>query len=58
MSIAKGPCGRCGRTPASGYASAWSEATGEIWFCHGDDDDSPTCYERSEWESRDPDWMG
>lgn len=41
-----GPCARCGRTPATGYASYWSAKTGELWLCHGDDDESPTCYEQ------------
>ena len=44
-----GPCGLCGKDPATGYASEWSEATGEVWYCHGDDDESPTCYERRAW---------
>lgn len=44
-----GPCGLCGKDPASGYANEWSAATGEVWYCHGDDDESPTCYERRAW---------
>lgn len=44
---AKGPCARCGKNPAAGYASTWSQADGEKWYCHGDDDESPTCYEQA-----------
>lgn len=40
-----GPCYRCGRTPAAGFASIWTAAEGERWYCHGDDDEWPTCYE-------------
>lgn len=39
------PCYRCGKNPAEGFASIWTQATGERWYCHGDDDESPTCYE-------------
>ena len=39
------PCYRCGKNPAEGFASVWTAATGERWYCHGDDDESPTCYE-------------
>jgi hypothetical protein len=45
--VAAGPCGLCGKDPAAGYASTWTRAGGETWYCHGDDDESPTCYERS-----------
>lgn len=38
------PCFRCGKNPAEGFASVWTAATGERWYCHGDDDD-PSCYE-------------
>lgn len=37
-------CGLCGRE-ATGFASAW-EDSGEVRYCHGDDDPEPTCYER------------
>lgn len=40
----KHQCGLCGRRPATGHARI--DLT---WFCHGDDDPSPTCYERSQW---------
>lgn len=46
---APGPCSLCGKDPATGYASEWSAATGERWYCHGDDDQAPTCYERRGW---------
>lgn len=39
-----GPCYRCGKNPAEGYASIWTPEHGQRWFCHGDDDDDPTCY--------------
>lgn len=41
-----GPCARCGKDPAEGFASTWNATDGEQWLCHGDDDESPTCYER------------
>lgn len=41
-----GPCVRCGRNPAAGYASYYTRETGEMWFCHGDDDEEQTCYEQ------------
>lgn len=25
----------------------WTAAEGETWYCHGDDDETPTCYERA-----------
>lgn len=34
-----------GKNPAEGFASIWTATTGERWYCHGDDDESPTCYE-------------
>lgn len=40
-------CGLCGEE-AAGYASVWSAKLGETWFCHGDDDSEPTCYERGQ----------
>ena len=33
----------CGVDPAAGFASI-----GDDFYCHGDDDVSPTCYERSQ----------
>lgn len=39
-------CYRCGR-PATGYASVWTATEGERFYCHGDDDETPTCYERT-----------
>lgn len=45
---ARGPCVKCGRNPAAGYASVWTAATGEQWYCHGDDDEEATCYETSQ----------
>jgi hypothetical protein len=41
-------CHYCGKEPADGFASVWSAATGERWYCHGDDTDEPlTCYEKA-----------
>lgn len=37
--FAPGPCKRCGRNPAVGYASVDDD-----WYCHGDCDAEPTCY--------------
>lgn len=36
-------CGFCGIDPAKGYATL-----NAIRFCHGDEDTSPTCYERAQ----------
>lgn len=36
-------CGRCGK-PATGFATI-----GDQRFCHGDHDETPTCYERATW---------
>lgn len=53
---AGGPCGLCGRRPASGYASSWTQSAGEVWYCH--EGASPTCYERHDWPDGDlPEWM-
>lgn len=41
-----GPCARCGQDPAEGFASIWTAATGERWYCHGDD--GPSCYAPTE----------
>lgn len=41
-----GPCGICRRDPAAGLASMWTPEGGQVWLCHGDEDDSPTCYEQ------------
>jgi hypothetical protein len=38
------PCYRCGKNPAEGFASVWTAKDGERWYCHGDDDEDPTCY--------------
>lgn len=42
------PCHRCGKDPADGYASVWTAAEGERWYCHGDDDEGASCYERQQ----------
>ena len=42
-----GPCGNCHRDPATGHACMWTPAGGQVWLCHGDDDESPTCYEQA-----------
>lgn len=41
----KRACGLCGADPATGHASI-----NDVWYCHGDDDATPTCYERSQWQ--------
>mgnify|MGYP003329086925 CR=1 FL=1 len=38
-----GKCVVCGREPSAGYAKI-----GAGWYCHGDEDVRPTCYERSQ----------
>ncbi len=38
-------CHLCGQ-PAKGYASIWTADRGELWYCHGDDEDE-SCYERA-----------
>lgn len=40
-------CGRCGHE-AAGHASVWTKATGDVPYCHGDDDVEATCYERAQ----------
>lgn len=45
----KRTCHICGNE-ATGYASIWTAKTGTRWYCHGDDDETPTCYERGTWE--------
>lgn len=45
--MSKRKCVRCGKDPAEGYANYWTAETGTVWYCHGDDDESPTCYERA-----------
>lgn len=47
-------CHLCGIDPAAGYASVWTKAEGERWYCHGDDDEYPTCYERQTSPFADP----
>lgn len=37
-------CGYCGKT-ATGLASI-----GDRRYCHDDNDDEPTCYEKAQWE--------
>lgn len=40
---AKGPCARCGKDPAEGFAMINDE-----YFCHGDFPGT-TCYELAQW---------
>ncbi len=40
-------CTLCRRLPATGLASI-----GENRYCHGDEDDEPTCFQRAEWPMR------
>jgi len=40
------PCGRCGK-PATGFA-----AINDQRYCHGDDDETPTCYEVAQWQDK------
>lgn len=42
-----GVCAECGKDPATGFASVWTVSSGEVWLCHGDDDEEPTCYQRA-----------
>lgn len=44
-----GPCGFCGKNPASGIARV-----NDVWYCHGDDDPEPTCYMRASWGDTPP----
>lgn len=46
-SMAERICFRCGN-PATGYASVWTAEHGERWYCHGDEDAEPTCYEQGQ----------
>jgi len=43
-------CALCGN-PATGHASIWTVRDGERRYCHGDEDESPTCYERAQWQT-------
>lgn len=38
-------CGRCGKDPAEGNASIWTDK-GRVHYCHGDDD-AVSCYEQA-----------
>jgi len=49
--VSRRMCHLC-KKPATGLASTWDIHEGERWYCHGDDDPSPTCYERRDWPSR------
>lgn len=40
-------CGLCGGE-AAGFASVWTAKTGDVPYCHGDDDAESTCYERAQ----------
>ena len=46
--MSKRKCVACGKDPAEGFASIWTQATGERFFCHGDDDDV-SCYMTASW---------
>ena len=35
-------CGGCGKDPAEGFATV-----NDVRYCHGDNDPTPTCYERA-----------
>jgi hypothetical protein len=48
--MSKRKCGRCGKDPAEGFASIWSIDTGEVYYCHGDDEET-SCYEESSWDT-------
>ena len=37
-------CALCDKE-AAGFASIWDTVNGEKFYCHGDDDTHPTCYE-------------
>lgn len=39
-------CIYCGKDPAAGYAMVYDGT--EKWYCHGDEDETPTCYERAQ----------
>ena len=41
-----GPCKRCGRNPAAGFAQI-----GDDWYCHEERERGRgTCYEEGDWE--------
>lgn len=41
--MSKRKCARCGQDPAEGYASFWTQATGKVWLCHGDENMCENC---------------
>lgn len=41
---APGPCARCGRNPALGFASMSAGDGPMLWYCHTDDPDAGDCY--------------
>lgn len=43
--MTKRKCGACGRDPAAGFACVTYKGE-TTFYCHGDEDESPTCYER------------
>jgi hypothetical protein len=42
---APAPCAFCGKEKASGYAFI-----GDLRYCHGNDDPTPTCYTQALWD--------
>lgn len=42
-------CNGCGKDPAEGLATIWSEKDGTLRYCHGDETDESgwTCYEKA-----------
>lgn len=50
--MSKRRCGLCGRDPAAGFASI-----DDVFYCHGDDDEVPTCYMRSQGAYLPADWL-
>ncbi|WP_155992099.1 hypothetical protein [Nocardioides sp. URHA0032] len=50
------PCYLCGKSPAEGFASIWTAATGERWYCHGDNDEL-SCYEATSIDPTLPDGL-
>lgn len=41
-------CGYCGK-PATGFATIANALGEDVRYCHGDDGETPTCYEKAQW---------
>lgn len=47
-------CALCHKRPAPNAASITGSDDRVLWYCHGDDDPTPTCYMRASWGEGQP----